>query len=156
CRQAIDADEIKAQARGESPVGTWQDRLYCVVAVRFQPKLDKKGNPQRYKSGDKAGEIKTEKVRFFRPPNKQDLDALKAAEKQLMANWDRWDAQGLIPTERIPLAHKTKEPLRVGMNRWCDMFTPRQLLGHLTLVETLNQIKPRIMAELGEDRGRAV
>ena len=155
CRQAIDADEIKAQARGESPVGTWQDRLYCVVAVRFQPKLDKKGNPQHYKSGDKAGEIKTEKVRFFRPPNKQDLDALKAAEKQLMANWDRWDAQELIPTERFPKGNDMR-PVIYGMNRWCDMFTPRQLLGHLTLVETLNQIKPRIMAELGEDRGRAV
>lgn len=156
CRQAIDAEEIKAQARGESPVGTWQDRLYCVVAVRFQPRLDKNGNPQRYAGGEKAGQIKTEKVRFFRPPNNQDLEALKMAEKQLMANWDRWDAAGLIPTERIPLAHKTKEPLRVGMNRWCDMFTPRQLLGHLTLVEELNRLKPQILAELGKDRGKAV
>ena len=156
CKQAIDAEEIKSQARGESPAGTWQDRLYCVVAVRFQPKLDKKGNPQQYKSGKKAGQIKTEKIRFFRPPNKKDLNALKAAEKQLMANWDRWDEEGLIPTERIPLAHKTKEPLRVGMNRWCDMFTPRQLLGHLTLVEELNRLKPEIIAELGKDRGRAV
>ena len=156
CKQAIDADEIKSQARGESPVGTWRDRLYCVVAVRFQPKLDKTGNPLRYKSGAKAGQIKTEKIRFFRLPNKQDLDALEAAEKQLMANWDRWDEEGLIPTERIPLAHKTKEPLRVGMNRWCDMFTPRQLLGHLTLVEELNRLKPQILADLGKDRGRAV
>jgi len=156
CKQAIDAEEIKSQARGESPVGTWRDRLYCVVAVRFQPKLDKTGNPQRYKSGKKEGQIKTEKIRFFRPPNKKDLDALKATEKQLMANWDRWDEGGLIPTERIPLAHKTKEPLRVGMNRWCDMFTPRQLLGHLTLVEELNRLKLEIIGELGEDRGRAV
>ncbi|RLC89510.1 MAG: DUF1156 domain-containing protein, partial [Chloroflexi bacterium] len=61
-----------------------------------------------------------------------------------------------IPTESIPLAHKTKEPLRAGMTRWCDMFTPRQLLGHLTLVEELNRLKPQIIAELGEDRGRAV
>src|SRR5690606_1083141 len=45
CKQAIDADEIKAQARGESPHGKWQDRLYCVVAVRHQPKLDKRGQP---------------------------------------------------------------------------------------------------------------
>ncbi|MFP4257229.1 MAG: DUF1156 domain-containing protein, partial [Desulfobacterales bacterium] len=27
CRQAIDAEEIKAQARGESPHGRWEDRL---------------------------------------------------------------------------------------------------------------------------------
>ena len=36
------------------------------------------------------------------------------------------------------------------------MFTPRQLLGHLTLIEGLNCLKPRILAELGSERGRAV
>ncbi|MDY6825282.1 MAG: DUF1156 domain-containing protein [Thermodesulfobacteriota bacterium] len=156
CRQAIDADEIKAQARGESRHGKWQDRLYCVVGVRFQPKLDKDGHPLRYKSGEKKGDIKTEKIRFFRPPNQMDLDALKKAEKQLADNLDRWEAAGLIPTEKIPLAHKTKEPLRVGMNRWCDMFTPRQLLGHVFLIEALLRLKPQILAELGPEKGKAL
>ncbi len=156
CRQAISADEIKAQARGESPHGRWQDRLYCVVAVRYQPRLDKNGRPQRYKSGKRAGEIKTEKVRFFRPPNERDLQALAEAEKQLRQRWPEWERQGFIPTENIPRGHKTMEPLRVGMTRWCDMFTPRQLLGHLILVEELNCLKPEILRELGEDRGRAV
>jgi putative DNA methylase len=88
CRQAIDAEEIKRQARGESEYGTWRDRLYCVVAVRFQPKLDRSGKPQRYSSGPKKGEIKTEKVRFFRPPNKTDLEALEA------------DSYGAIPARQ--------------------------------------------------------
>lgn len=156
CRHAIDGDEIKAQARGESSTGKWKDRLYCVVAVRFQPRLDKTGKPQRYKSGQKAGQIKTEKVRFFRQANHRDLAALDEAEKRLRKNWGRWDAKGLIPTESIPVAHKTKEPLRVGMTRWCDMFTSRQLLGHLTLVEELIRLKPEIIAELGKEKGRAV
>jgi adenine-specific DNA methylase len=156
CRQAIDADEIKRQARGESGFGKWKDRLYCVVAVRFQPKLDKHGQPQRYKSGEKKGQIKTEKIRFFRPPSADDLAALDRAETQLADNWEAWDRAGLIPTATIPEGHKTKEPLRVGMIRWCDMFTPRQLLGHLTLVETLNQLKPQILESLGQDWGRAV
>ncbi|MDQ0285292.1 adenine-specific DNA methylase [Desulfofundulus luciae] len=156
CRQAIPADEIKAQARGESPHGRWQDRLYCVVAVRCQPKLDKQGRPERYKSGERAGEIKTEKVRFFRPPNDRDLEALREAEKRLAGRWPGWERQGLIPTESIQRGHKTMEPLRVGMTRWCDMFTPRQLLGHLILVEELNRLKPEILRELGEERGRAV
>jgi putative DNA methylase len=156
CRQAIPADEIKVQARGESPCGKWRDRLYCVVAVRYQPKLDKNGRPQRYKTGPRAGEIKTEKVRFFRPPNHRDLEALDEAEKRLQQRWPEWERQGLIPTESIPKGHKTMEPMRVGMNRWCDMFTPRQLLGHLTLVEELNRLKPKILAELGQERGRAV
>jgi len=156
CHQAISAEEIKAQARGESPHGKWKDRLYAVVAVRYQPKLDKNGKPKRYTSGDRAGEIITEKVTFFRPPNEWDLEALAEAERRLQQKWDEWDRKGLIPTESIPKGHKTMEPLRVGMNRWCDMFTPRQLLGHLTLVEALNEMKPEILKELGYERGRAV
>ncbi len=156
CKQAIDAEEIKRQARGESEYGTWQDKLYCVVAIRLQPKLDKNGKPERFKSGEKKGEIKTEKVRFFRPPNEADLKALKDAELRLAENWARWDGEGIIPTESIPEGHKTKEPLRVGINRWCDMFTPRQLLGHLYLVEELNRLKPLILTELGKEKGRAV
>ncbi|MDK2854829.1 MAG: putative methylase [Bacillota bacterium] len=156
CRQAISAEEIKAQARGESPHGRWQDRLYAVVAVRYQPKLDKNGRPMRYKSGERAGEIITEKVRFFRPPNEQDLAALAEAERRLKERWPEWERQGLIPTENIPKGHKTLELLRVGVTRWCDLFTPRQLLGHLILVEELNRLKPQILKELGEERGRAV
>lgn len=156
CRQAIPAEEIKAQARGESPYGKWQDRLYCVVAVRYQPKLDKNGRPQRYKTGERKGEIMTEKVRFFRPPNERDLEALAEAERRLKERWSEWERQGLIPTENIPQGHKTVEPLRFGMPRWCDMFTPRQLLGHLILIEELNRLKPKILEELGEERGRAV
>lgn len=156
CRQAISAEEIKAQARGESPLGRWKDRLYCVVAVRRQPKLDKNGQPQRYKSGAKAGEIKTEKVRFFRAPNERDLEALAEAERMLAEHWPEWEKQGLIPTESIPEGYNTKQPLSFGMTRWSDMFTPRQLLGHLILVEELNRLKPEILRELGKDRGRAV
>ncbi|MBC7293549.1 MAG: DUF1156 domain-containing protein, partial [Thermoleophilia bacterium] len=52
--------------------------------------------------------------------------------------------------------HKTTEPRRFGMPRFCDMFTPRPLLGHLILVDELNRLKPEILRELGEDRGRAV
>jgi len=155
CKQAIDADEIKSQARGESPTGKWKDLLYCIVAVRFQPKLDKDGKPQRYKSGAKKGEIKTEKVRFFRPPNEKDLSALKEADKRLKDNWDRWDEAGLIPTEKFPQGNDMR-PVIYGMSRWCDMFTSRQLLGHLTLVEDLNRLKPQIIDGLGEDKGKAV
>jgi adenine-specific DNA methylase len=155
CRQAISGDEIKAQARGESPHGRWQDRLYCVVAVRYQPKLDKNGEPQRYSTGARAGEIKTEKIRFFRPPNEQDLAALEEAEKRLQERWPEWERQGLIPTEQFPDGNDMR-PAIYGMNRWCDMFTPRQLLGHLTLVEELNRLKPEILSKLGEERGRAV
>ncbi len=155
CKQAIPADEIKAQARGESLYGRCIERLYCVVAVRYQPRIDKKGRPQVYKTGKRKGEIRTKKVRFFRPPNQSDLEALKRAEEQLKKRWGYWDKEGLIPTESIPEGNDMR-PVIYGMNRWCDLFTSRQLLGHLFLVEELNRIKPQILKKLGLERGRAV
>jgi len=156
CKQAIDGDEIKRQARGESALGRWQDRLYAVAAVRFEPMLDARGRPLRYKSGARKGQIKTTKVRYFRSPNERDLEALTESEQRLAERWDAWDSVGLIPQEGLPEGEKTREPIRYGMSRWCEMFTPRQLLGHLTLVERLNQFKPDIFAELGGEQGRAV
>lgn len=126
------------------------------MAIRHEPKLDKQGEPQRYASGAKAGQIKTQKIRFFRAPNEQDLQALQKAEERLQETWDEWAYKDYIPTEKIPSGHKTSEPLRYGMPRWCDMFTPRQLLGHCTLVEALNELKPKIIAELEEEKARAV
>ena len=156
CGQAIESEEIKRQARGESPHGTWSDELYCVVGVREQPKLDKKGNIQTYASGPDKGKIKTEKVMFFREPSEEDFAALRRAKEALDANWERWDGMGLIPTERIPEGHKTLELHRVGIHRWCDMFTPRQLLGLLTAEETLLSMTSDIIATEGEERGKAI
>jgi adenine-specific DNA methylase len=157
CQQAIPEDEIKAQARGESPHGPWIDRLYSVVAVRLEPLLDSNGQPLRYASGLMAGQIKTRKVRFFRSPNDCDLHALEAAEKRLQEKWSAWEAGGLIPSEEIPARSNYNRGHRLyGMTRWCDLFTRRQLLGHVTLIEGLNRLKPDILASLGRERGCAV
>ena len=157
CRQAIPEREIKAQAQGLSEHGRWIDRLYCVAAVRFEPKLDANGRPECYKSGERKGEIKTKKIHFFRPPNDRDLEALAAAETRLAEKWPEWEAAGLIPTEEIPEDSNYNRGHRLyGVARWCDMFTPRQLLGHLTLVEELRRMTPEIIGALGDARGRAV
>ena len=144
CGQAIESEEIKRQARGESQYGTWADRLYCVVGVREETVTGKTEKPRK------------KKVTFFREPTQRDLDALKRAEAALNENWERWEAMDLIPTESIPEGHKTAEPLRVGIRRWCDMFTPRQLLGLLTAMETLREMTPDIMTRHGRERGAAI
>ena len=156
CRQAISGDEIKTQARGESRHGTWWDQVYAVHAVRIQPKVDKQGRLQRFESGKRKGEIKTGKVKFFRAPSEHDLVAISKAQKRLEANWDRWESADLIPTETIPVGSKTSEPLRYGMRQWSDLFTPRQLLGHLNLVERFLALQPEIRLTLGDARGNAV
>ena len=166
CRQVIDGNEIKSQSRHESTNGTMIDRLYSIVSVRFQPKLKKNGDVDRYTTGERAGEIKTQKLRFFRAPGKRDFDALELAEKTLAEKWGHFEHHDLIPTEQIPAGHKTGDeggagsgtdkPLKLGTEKWYQMFTPRQLLGHLTLMDALREMKPQIIAELGEDRGKAV
>lgn len=155
CQQAIDGDEIKRQARGESEHGRWQDRLYCVVAIRLEPKRDSQGKIQRYVSGPRAGEIKTRKVRYFRAPNDTDLEALSAAESELENRRMDFEMKGLIPNEPFPEGNDMR-PVKYGMSTWADMFTPRQLLGHLTSMDVLRELKPRILNELGKERGKAV
>ncbi|SDO82674.1 DUF1156 domain-containing protein [Selenomonas ruminantium] len=155
CGQAIDSEEIKRQARGESDYGTWQDKLYCVVGVRLQPKKDKAGNIMRYASGAHKGEIRTEKVTFFREPTEADFAALQRAEEKLKENWNRWEDMDLIPTEKIPEMNDNR-PRIYGMERWCDMFTARQLLGHLTAMETLRDMSREILAVEGQNKGTAI
>ena len=151
CKQAVGGDEIKAQARGESQHGTWKDELYAVVAVRFQPKLDKHGKPQY----DSKGNLKTEKIRFFRSPNAADFAALEHASATLKAQWDHFDQLGLIPTEKFPEGNDMR-PVHYGMTHFYQMFNDRQLLGHLHMMEALQTLKPQILAELGAEKGRAV
>ena len=155
CGQAIASDEIKRQACGESEYGTWSDDLYCVVAVRQQPKLDKEGNIMRYTSGPNKGQVRTEKFTFFREPTAEDYASLNRAKQALEENWDRWEALDLIPTENFPQGNDMR-PAMYGMKRWCDMFTSRQLLGHLTAMETLHDMIPGILEEHGLEKGAAI
>ncbi|MBK5930391.1 DUF1156 domain-containing protein [Halochromatium salexigens] len=157
CHQAIAGDEIKRQARGESELGRWQDVLYCVVGIRLEPKLDKHGEVQRFASGARKGEIKTSKVRYFRAPNEIDQQALAAASAELEARRFDFEMKGLVPNESIgEISNYDRGHRMYGENLWIDMFTPRQLLGHLTVMEALSEAKPRILEELGEEKGRAV
>jgi len=166
CRQRIEGDDIKMQGRDESEHGTMTDRLFCVVGVRYQPKLDRQGKTKRYGSGARKGELHLQKLRFFRSPTTRDFDALELADRRLKEKWDHFERLDLIPTEDIPAGHKTGDeggagsgtdkPLKLGTNKWYQMFTPRQLLGHLTLMEKLRELKPQILEELGAERGKAV
>ena len=144
CGQAIESEEIKKQACGTSAYGTWKDELYCIAANREVTVTNKSGKSR------KTTEL------FFREPTDDDRAALVRAAEALKANLDRWEAMDLIPTEQIPKGHKTTEPLAVGIDRWCDMFTPRQLLGHLTAMEILHDMIPNILNEHGKEKGTAI
>jgi len=86
--------------------------------------------------------VKEGKRRDFRAPTEEDVVALETAERELWARWDEWERADLIPTEAILEGSKTREPRNMGMTRWCDLFSPRQLVAVVTAVEELRRLGP--------------
>jgi len=123
----IPADYINAKAQA----GEMGSRLY-VIAVK---------TPQGLK---------------FEPPESKDVEAIEAAVLELAKHRARWERENVIPTEKVPLGDKTKEPIAKGILNWADMFSARQLLGMAVMVEELRALRSEIVAKEGEDRGGAV
>ena len=125
--QTITGDYIRAEARA----GRIGDVLYAVA-------------------------IRTAEGRGFRAPTPTDLEALTAAEAELQRLLPEWEEHNVIPNEIIPEGLKTREPHNYGMSRWCDLFTPRQLLVHGCFVEEYRKLVGEVRSELEEERADAV
>ena len=124
CGRVIDGDEIKSQAR----VGGMGEQLFAVAHKR------------RIETTTKAGKRGRDKwVRGYRAPRPKDDNSLDIQAK-LAEKLPEWEALDIVPTERIADGNKTSEPLRYGMERWCDLFSPRQLLCHGTSVEVFREM----------------
>ena len=110
--------------------------------------------------------IKTPQGLKFQLPDKVDLDALEAAEKELAKLQPRWKKNNIIPTEKVPVGDKTGDPskpsrgndlpLKRGETHWTKMFTSRQLLCMGVLVEELKKLRDEIVAEEGEELGKSI
>lgn len=123
CGRAISGDEIKRQAQA----GLMGDQLYTVV----------------YKtpvaSETKTGRKKTAWQRKYRAPTMLD-DNSEYISNLISSHVEEWEALDVIPTEQIPEGSKTDEARRFGANRWCDMFSPRQLLLHCTNAQVFKEM----------------
>ncbi len=75
--------------------------------------------------------------RFFRPPTENDLEAVRKAEGELSRRLPGWKARGLVPEEEYPESSNDPRPRIYGMTHWYMFFSPRQLLVHLTTLETI-------------------
>jgi adenine-specific DNA methylase len=95
--------------------------------------------------------------RQFRAPTPADLDAVVRAESELERRLPGWEVADLIPTEPIDsISNYDRGHRMYGINRWCDFFSPRQLLTNVTALEELLQIVTEAKHALGNEQGNAL
>jgi adenine-specific DNA methylase len=100
------------------------------------------------------GSTKVRQLWRFRAPTEADLAAVRAAERELEGNEARW--AHLIPTETIEEGEKTREPRKMGITRWRDLFLPRQLLTVITVLDEVRAAAAKARSELPADQAEAV
>lgn len=95
-------------------------------------------------------------ARQFRAPSVADLEGVARAEAELSRCLPGWEIADLVPYEPIFEGKETKRSVDMGLTRWSDMFTPRQLLTNVTVLEELQGLVAEARASLGDERGRAL
>jgi putative DNA methylase len=125
CGRVIDGDEVKNQAQA-AQMG---HQLYAVVYKRAV----KVGTT-------KAGKDKIKSVRGYRAPRPED-DVSAQIDAALESHRTEWLARGVIPTEEIDTISNYDRGHRLyGMQKWTELFGPRQLLGHCTASAVFNDL----------------
>ncbi len=127
CNYTVEGGHIKAEAQA----GRMGEQMYAIVH-------------------------KTSAGKGFRAPNEDDTLAAQTAYSRSNDRLQAWEAAGFLPSEAYPAVTTDSRPIQYGMPRWYQMFTPRQLLSHVTHVEALQKLKPELLASEGEERGRAI
>jgi putative DNA methylase len=125
CGRLISGDDIKSQAQQ----GQMAEQLYAVVYRR------------RVVVGHtKSGKAKEKWVRGYRPPRPED-DVSASLSEAMEEKLPDWQALDIIPNENIgELSNYDRGHRMYGMNRWVDMFSPRQLFGHCLSVEVFREL----------------
>ena len=92
----------------------------------------------------------------FRTPDQIDLDEIEKAQNYLQQRLRDYSLGDLTPAIEINDGEKTRELLRYGIEKWDQLFNPRQLLTLVTYIEIINEAKEKIRTELGEEKTQAI
>lgn len=100
--------------------------------------------------------------RTYRSPTEEDISAADAAAQKLKLNRQRHQGRlTLVPEEPTPLgggsgAGRAFSQRNYGMDRFCDLFTPRQLLALTTFAQAIQDAAQQIRTESGSEFSSAV
>jgi len=97
-----------------------------------------------------------ERGRQFREPSDADRAAVTAAEEELAANIARWEIEGRVPDEAVHVGQETERSVAMGITRWRDFFTPRQLLTQMVFSEELEATLAEAAESLDADTLKAL
>ena len=140
CGRVIDGDEIKRQAQA----GQMGEQLFAVV---YKNRVEKKLNT------GKRGKDKW--VRGYRAPRPED-DNSAEIQARLAEKLPEWEALDMVPGESYDHMYCDRSKI-YGVNKWRDLFSPRQLLCHGASVEVFRETldADRAAGELNEVRKAA-
>ena len=130
CSRVIDGDEIKRQAQA----GQMGEQLFTVVYKKRVEKILKSG---------KRGKDKW--VRGYRSPRPED-DNSAEIQARLAEKLPEWEALDMVPSENYGHMYCDRSKI-YGVNKWRDLFSPRQLLCHGTSVEVFREMLDADRAE---------
>ena len=122
CGRIIDGDVIKEQAQA----GKMGEQLYAVVYK------------ERVEVRTKTGRLREKWVRGYRAPRPED-DNGALVRARLDEKLPEWEAFDIVPSENYDDMYSDRSKI-YGVNKWRDLFSPRQLLCHGVSVEVFREL----------------
>lgn len=145
----IDFDPTKGTIGGGNAISPWDGIIIDGEYIKDEAQAGRMGTALY------AVSVRRNGVRSFRAPTEVDLSCLVDAAEFLEEHREEW-SRALLPSEEVPDGQKTPELLNFGMNKWTDLFAPRQLLAHAVFADEFAKLVPELREAHDHDVANAV